>query len=127
MNLQKLLDANGGPGTDFDYEKEIAERLEAVLGSWLSLPECFALMDILAYGSFRFDDGFVISDAYDLNKIIGNVEAAAIVACFREEPEQDWLWFKVHFPAYDQESEEFQATRKNVLAKILSVATPETG
>jgi hypothetical protein len=121
MNLQKLLDANG-PGPEFDYEKEIVERLETVLGSWLSLRECFALMAILAYGSFEFDDGFVMSDAYDVNKIIGLADAGAIVSCFREEPEYHWLWFKVRLPAYDQESEEYQSTQNDLLAKILTLS-----
>ena len=122
MNLQKLLDASGGPSPEYEYEKEIAERLEAVLGSWLSLPECFALMATIAYRSFRFDDGFIISDYHDPNRIIGLADAAAIASSFRQEPEQDWYWFKVGFPAYDQESEEFESTRKDLLAKILTVS-----
>lgn len=121
MNLQKLVDA-AGTGPEFEYEKEIAERLEAVLGSWLSLPECFALLDLLAYHNFRFEDGFVISDNRDPNKIIGIADASAIVSCFRKEPEQDWLWFKVKYPGYPLESEAFQAARTTLLARILTVS-----
>jgi hypothetical protein len=119
MNLQKLLDACGGPGKDFDYLKEIAVRLEKVLGSWLTLPECIALMNILAYYSFKYDDGFMISDERDPNKIVGLSDAAAIVACFCREPDRDWYQFKVEYPAYNKENKEYEILFNEMLSRIL--------
>jgi hypothetical protein len=126
MNIEKLLDATSGKGSEFDYLREVVSRLEDALGSELDLTESFMLMDILIHHTFVYDDGFIINDDRPLIRIIGYNEAAAIVATFWDEPTYDWEWFKAN--CYSERSRSVEVTerrriRDELLAAILKNPT----
>lgn len=116
MNLQKLRESKEA-SLEYSYLSEVAKRLDKILGSRPTKDEIIAMMNVITLYSFQFNDGFVIND--DREHIIGFSDAAAIAACFCKEPGKDSLWWKVEYPAYDKESEEYQAVSDRLLAKLI--------
>lgn len=120
MNMDILLRACGGPGAEFDYEREVCIRLQLSLGDWLSVEECFALMLVLTEKSFQYDDGFVINDETDTVRSIWVADAAAIAASFCDEPQLKWEWFKSKYPEKDLRDGEFARAVDEITARLLS-------
>jgi hypothetical protein len=123
MNTEVLLRACGGPGPEFDYESEVAARLQRALGDWLTVGQCFALMFVLTEKSFRYGDGFVINDETDIGRSIWVADAAAIAASFCDEPQRTWEWFKSKYPEKDLRDSGFRGSVEEITAKLLSDPT----
>src|ERR1043166_1993248 len=77
----------------YQYLLDVARRLERVGLANLTEYDAMVLMAVLAHRSIKFADGIVL-DALFI------AEAAGIVASLARVPEQDWQWYKVHFPSY---------------------------
>jgi len=118
MNIQKLHKSEGS-GREFHYLGEVVKRLEKILGPRLAHDEIIALMDIITLYSFQFADGFVLNNDADVTSTIGISSAAAVAACFSQDPHKDWQWWKAEYSAYDRGNEKFQRCYDAILAKIV--------
>lgn len=133
MNLEKLRPATGTDKNDLkiEYAEEVVRRLSRAIGERLTEEEAIALMWILQFRTWEYQDGFVINDLVEDSRSFGLVKAAAVAACFCSEvteerrrfkdknPDLDDIdYFKIEFPAYDQESDQYQKTMERLERKI---------
>jgi hypothetical protein len=76
-------------------------------------------MHILTLYSFQYDDGFIINDELGDIELIGLAEAASIVACFWDDPQQDWEWFRIQYWDIDKSTDEYQQVFNQMLQQLI--------
>jgi len=95
---EKLFESWFGDDSRREYMYELISRLEQAFGDELSVDGCYALMTILAFDEYIFDDGFPIDGADETGDLgLFHIDAAGVVCCLAAE-EHDPSVMKARFP-----------------------------
>ncbi len=72
---------------------ELIRRLEGTLGSWLSIDDCLALINLFECYDFKWDDGFVSDRDFFCN--VSNF--ARVASCFSRDSRMGWHAFYIEY------------------------------
>ena len=116
MNRSELLD--GWEGAEAEYLEEVCDRLEPVIGSWLSPTECLVLAQLLDDSVIYCDDGFVINDSSEDRTTLGFPAVSSIAAGFCRNSSRGYQWFRDRVQSAHREISSYFSIRANLLERM---------